>query len=819
MTPGSAAADACVGDASPARTGGGRISRDQLIAFGREWSSRAFLPVAAQALVQIPGDHALRLLFAAHLARLGLATLATEQLEAIPPQGRDQNTWHALHAAAAKLGDDRADCALLHSTCDTNLTALRSRGICLQEHLTSWQERRRDWFRTNDGRLVHRSSGDPDPRRWRGLDDAAQAAAHAAATLLKPTELFPKPFVIGGIDPPDHLQLLWSKTNTHNLGYTPWISVVQPDLNAFLDGCACANLTAIIHDERVEWFVGEQACDRFAVTWNSRPHSAPPECIVTPPGTNVDPTLHAALQTVHQHREAAFACASARMQARYAARTPAWWASRYSTRAPKRVLVLTSRFSTYIRHAAADLALGFELAGHTSHVYVEPDAHSRPSPLGMLTMVDEFDPDLVTFINIPRSYCKGGIPTNIPYVCWVQDAMPQLFTPGIAGGQLDFVAGHVFNELFEKFGYDPRNAMPAMVSASSSKFHPAPVDPAMRDSFSCDIAMMSHHSETPEAMHERLVRESSGAPAIQAAFANLRRDVLTIASEAGTRPACARLREAALHRLRESLGREPEDRTLTLVLRNYAQPLADRAIRHETVAWAADIAEQTGARLHLYGRGWDKHPRFARYARGELSHGEDLRAAYQCAAVTLQTTIHSPVHQRVLECFLSGGLCACRMHMDAAAGPKTTTQMSLISLEPDLIDQTRDMFGYTIADHPQAMAFAALRGRMGIPLPEPVLWIPRARVNSLRGHRGRVSGQVDLGEILGDAAATTFWTKADLLALLNQCATSPAWRTAHAEMAARRIRRVGTHESLAQRLIDFISRRLNESTVSLKEAA
>ena len=37
--------------------------------------------------------------------------------------------------------------------------------------------------------------------------------------------------------------------------------------------------------------------------------------------------------------------------------------------------------------------------------------------------------------------------------------------------------------------------------ASEHKFHAAPITSAQRERFACDLAFVSHHSQTPEAMH------------------------------------------------------------------------------------------------------------------------------------------------------------------------------------------------------------------------------------------------------------------------------------------------------------------------------
>jgi hypothetical protein len=94
----------------------------------------------------------------------------------------------------------------------------------------------------------------------------------------------------------------------------------------------------------------------------------------------------------------------------------------------------------------------------------------------------------------------------------------------------------------------------------------------------------------------------------------------------------------------------------------YIRPLADRTIRHATLAWIADWADATRRTLHLYGRGWERHARFGRYARGEAAHGEHLARIARNAAINLHAGSSLALHQRVLETLAAGGFVMVRFH-------------------------------------------------------------------------------------------------------------------------------------------------------------
>jgi hypothetical protein len=305
-------------------------------------------------------------------------------------------------------------------------------------------------------------------------------------------------------------------------------------------------------------------------------------------------------------------------------------------------------------------------------------------------------------------------------------------------------------------------------------------------------------------MHARLVREVAHAPSVAQTFERLYPDVEQAVFNASAAPATLHIQQAVEVRLREVLGHEPDQRTTTLVTRQYALPLADRMLRHQTLLWAAAIARRRGWRLAIHGRGWEKHPTLAEFARPELSHGEELRACYQAAAAHLHVAASTLTHQRVIECFLSGGLCLCRLHRDAISSARLNTQLALLARQPDVVDEAGAQIGYTIADHPEAMTLASTLAAAGYPYDGPVLWIPQARALSHGRFRGVLAPDQDPTFLLRDLSETTFSSQPQLESLLIRAVENPAWRSAVSEMVASRARAYLTHDALASRMIELV---------------
>jgi hypothetical protein len=82
--------------------------------------------------------------------------------------------------------------------------------------------------------------------------------------------------------------------------------------------------------------------------------------------------------------------------------------------------------------------------------------------------------------------------------------------------------------------------------------------------------------------------------------------------------------------------------------------------RQTALEWVADYCAAHGRTLRLFGRGWERHPRFAPYAAGSVANGRPLRAAYQATTINLQINGYGAVHPRLLDGLAAGGFFLIR---------------------------------------------------------------------------------------------------------------------------------------------------------------
>jgi hypothetical protein len=788
-----------------------RMTRDDIVGLGQSGRPWDFTPVAYQALSVAPQDWGLRILCAANLARLGLVTLANEQLEACPPEIRANGSVADLTRAMAAMPLDRLGMDHLQATLDTNLGVLERRGVKLRADVLAWRNHAEgwDWFRALDGNIVRRRG---DERR--GLADLRGLATRFVAGHLNQSGQDLSLIIVEGIDPPWLLLETAAATSRDKPGFCPRLLVVQHDPVEMLNGLAQIDLRDVLDQERVLVYAGPAAAEEIESDLRARLGGRLVGAYIPQLGLGrrVEPSPVEILEKLEGEQNSEHQRLVESVGATYHGRDRDWWRKRFEDAragaAPLRVLVPSCRYTTYVKHAGADLVQALRAIGCDAELLIEPDNSFRFSTLSYLRAIDRLKPDLMIMINYTRLHIGDWLPRELPCVCWIQDAMPHQFDPAIGArqGEMDFLVGHVFEELPRRFGYPRSRTMHTPVVASTAKFHPGPVDPGLRKEFECEIALVSHHSEPPEAMHERLVDEAGRGTPTHRVLEELRPQVIALASDPVLAPVHAALEAAARAALRRHLGAEPDARALTLVHKNYCLPLADRLLRHQTLGWAAELAQERGWRLRVYGRGWDSHPRFAPFARGELGHDEELRAAYQCAAVHLHASINTLAHQRVMECALSGGLALCRLIFEVVRPRHVAACRAAIRRgEPVVGNPATRRHGYFITDHPEAAAHTALMQRLGRPT-EGFWWVEDKFLSAMRRDpNALMDSQADSSAwLLADLGETTFTTRERLGELVARAVQEPVWRTAWSGVVAGRVRDRFTHQRFAASVIDMV---------------
>jgi hypothetical protein len=440
------------------------MTRQDIMALARTAGPWEFLPLGIRALGVAPEDHALRALVGAHYAKVGLRTPAREVLAGLPPEVRGLPEVGPLCRAVEALPDDRVPGVRRRAVCERNLRALGQAAGVLRGAYAAWAASAdgTEVCLASDGNILWRTGPGP----WQGLGDEQAAARRAAQSLAGP--VLEGPLFIEGLRPPWLLREVLRLRRPRADGYAPRTYVLQRDAREALDGMSLADLSADLRACAVEVHAGEGAAASLRGALRERVgyEVGGPVVSLLAAGARCEPAPAAVVREVESDQSDLARELGGRVGARYANRDPAWWRGRYADAArggaALRVLIPTCLYSTFLRHSSRDLAAAFERAGCAPRVLIEPDASTRLASPAYLRALEEFDPDLVVFINYPRSALGGVFPAQVPYCCWVQDAMPHLFDPraGAAQGPLDYLYGYLPEELFAAHGYPRARGVP-----------------------------------------------------------------------------------------------------------------------------------------------------------------------------------------------------------------------------------------------------------------------------------------------------------------------------------------------------------------------
>lgn len=423
--------------------------------------------------------------------------------------------------------------------------------------------------------------------------------------------------------------------------------------------------TGPIQDRRFQWWIGEAWMNDLHAALENDPYLPLPErpvrMSIAP--DELDATLREVIAAVQESERRM----AGRVARRYASLDAAKLAILFGEDPPRtpRVLLLTTRFSTVLQHSTRDLANAFEQAGWATRMPIEPGPYHRNSQRNLLRHLADFQPDLIVQIDHLRHEHGDLFPPQVPFVCWIQDDLPNLTRrqAGAAVESRDFVLTSSQAVYVDDYGYPPRQCI-YMPKATR-----LPDPEGLQRVEAPDVVYVSNASGTVEELVDQLIGEHASRPEvvqlIRAASHHLSDDyarggcVYTIAEVR-----CVLLEQAGCLGMRMI----DDGAFATRMAARLFATVNNALYRQQAIEWAVRACEGSGLSLGLYGAGWESHPRFSRFARGPVAYGADLEALTRSAKINLQIVPYMFLHQRWLDGIAAGGFFLIRAHpMDALA--------------------------------------------------------------------------------------------------------------------------------------------------------
>lgn len=459
------------------------------------------------------------------------------------------------------------------------------------------------------------------------------------------------PLALNGLGLGYVLRDVWEATHRTFLTYSAPLIVIEPSLLAWAVVLHLFDWRAPLAEPRLRLCAGPDALWRLDEELADIDQHVPILLASGPawPGSLADPQIAERLETATRARAHERQVLFDRVQPAYAGRAAA--AGR--AQPPLTVLAVTSRYTTVLQYAMRDWLAAFARLGHRTHLYIEPHDHAQFSPLRLLREIDARRPDLLLIIDHLRYEYEGIIPAEIPGVCWIQDALPNLFShqAGASVRPFEFVIGHGFPECLTTFGYPSTRFLPCVIPTNPEQM----LDPDERssdlDPYRCDVMYATNAFATHAQRHATL-RCNMPEPlqrVFDGAYEELRALVRQpwFCGEHHWPDLLERAEQAANLRITSA---DVRHQVLSALV-----GMADAHLREEVLRATAAWADATGRRFHLYGNGWDHHPEYGRFARGFVAHGRALGRAFRAARICLHAGRNDPLHQRVLDGLCAGG--------------------------------------------------------------------------------------------------------------------------------------------------------------------
>jgi len=413
----------------------------------------------------------------------------------------------------------------------------------------------------------------------------------------------------------------------------------------------------LLADPRVRLFVGQDAFERFRGSLVDETVCPWPRLAV-----QVDPTLWNGHPTLDEILAESAECANRELKGcteqinlAYATTTPQSIASQLGSGRPLRVLGITSRFTTFLQYSMRDWLAAFERLGHQTRLIIEEHDHEVANSLTIASACVEFKPDLVVIIDHYRAEL-GGVPGQIPLVMWVQDALPTIFRreAGAAQGALDYVMGFSRLDLVHQFGYPADRFMSAVIGCDEMRFAPGELSLSEQAKFGCDVSFVSHAS-TPADVLLQMEIDRAGSADAERLLRNIFDQLKAVYQEGGFVTERIQIRGMIDRAMAQTRTSVPETEMPKLV-DLFAQKINNALFRHQSLNWLAEM----GVDLRLYGRGWEKHPTLARFARGIADNNNQLSLIYRASRISMQISPHGAAHQRLMEGLACGGFFLLR---------------------------------------------------------------------------------------------------------------------------------------------------------------
>ena len=334
-----------------------------------------------------------------------------------------------------------------------------------------------------------------------------------------------------------------------------------------------------------------------------------------------------------------------------------------------RLMMPTHASSTVVQYSARDTCEVFDKLGwETKILKIERDL-----PPWLLTKtIHEFKPDLFLFINHLRTEDENVelYPGNMLFVTWIQDSMPSINNQNSAARwneaaskrKRDIIIGYV--EQLKQYGYNESRLFNCGMIVNTRIFHPIRLSKEELEKYSCDLCFASNRSQTSQWSLENNLQPTLSKLGFSTECLWQLHELLWADYRAGKSFTDYEslqqrlLMHSSFKEIFDTLSMQDQDGSVQRIFWH----LNDIIYRHLTLEWLDQYSKlHPSFKFHIYGKGWDTHPCFSKYAKGTLEHGPELNLAYNAAKACLHLNSMEGAHQRTSEILAAGSRLLTRI--------------------------------------------------------------------------------------------------------------------------------------------------------------
>ena len=318
-----------------------------------------------------------------------------------------------------------------------------------------------------------------------------------------------------------------------------------------------------------------------------------------------------------------------------------------------RLLVPSHGSSTVVQYSVRDTKVAFEEAGwEVQIIHMKTDL----SRWRIQKTIDEFKPDVYMMVNHLRTQEGKYYPENLMFITWIQDTLASINNTKAAekwnehvnnkANRRDLIIGYVGQ--IKQYGYREDRLEECPMIVNSNIFKPRELTEEELEKYSCDVCFASNRS-TPTDVVARNLAGTLGKYGFDEDVMMQIHDHLCEwyrAENTCTNYQNLKNKISEISVVDKIFKQINHIDDIKFIIERIFWELNDIIYRHVVLEWLDELGN---IKLHLYGRGWDKHPRFSKYAKGVISHGENLTKAYSASNYCLHLNSKEGDHQRINE--------------------------------------------------------------------------------------------------------------------------------------------------------------------------